>query len=58
MWQLGGETGLQQENRETGLQPEGLGPGPPLGDPETGPPPEDLRNDEEGLTVRTQWMTS
>ena len=25
---------------------------------ETGPPPEDLKNHEEGLPVETQWITS
>ena len=40
---------LTQEKGETGPPPEGLG---------KGPPPEDLRSHEEGLPVKTQWMTS
>ena len=51
MWPLEGDHSLEsvKVTRDWLLAPE-------KGD--TGPPPEDLKSREEGLAVKTQWMTS
>ena len=60
MWPLEGDHSLESMKvaRDWLLAPEQGEKGPPPGGLETGPPPEELKSHEEGLPVKTQWMTS